>query len=89
MAKQYGKWKVIRALSEGGQAHTYLVSEDGAEDKDVFVLKRLKTLSASIVSKKKSVLVPTSHIRIFSGSSIMTMSVRSHILLVSTSGVDP
>ena len=29
MAKQYGKWKVIRALSEGGQAHTYLVSEDG------------------------------------------------------------
>jgi len=42
MAKQYGKWKVIRALSEGGQAHTYLVSEDGAEDKDGFVLKRLK-----------------------------------------------
>jgi serine/threonine protein kinase len=44
MAQQYGKWKVIRALSEGGQAHTYLVSEDGTDNKDVFVLKRLKNL---------------------------------------------
>ena len=45
MAKQYGKWKVIRSLSEGGQAHTYLVSLDGSEDGEVFVLKRLKNLN--------------------------------------------
>lgn len=44
MAQQYGKWRVIRALSEGGQAHTYLVSEAGTDDNDVFVLKRLKNL---------------------------------------------
>lgn len=42
MAQQYGKWTVIRALSEGGQAHTYLASEDGTDNKDLFVLKRLK-----------------------------------------------
>jgi serine/threonine-protein kinase len=44
MAQQYGRWKVIRPLSEGGQAHTYLVSEDGTDNKEVFVLKRLKNL---------------------------------------------
>jgi serine/threonine protein kinase len=44
MAQQYGKWKVLRALSEGGQAHTYLVSEVGTDDNKVFVLKRLKNL---------------------------------------------
>src|SRR5258708_2560077 len=42
MAQEYGKWKVIRALSEGGQAHTYLVAEDGASDEEIFVLNRLK-----------------------------------------------
>jgi serine/threonine protein kinase len=42
MAQQYGRWKVIRGLSEGGQAHTYLVSEGGTDDKQLFVLKRLK-----------------------------------------------
>lgn len=43
MAKQYGKWKVARPLGRGGQAHTYLVIEDGAEAAEYFVLKRLGT----------------------------------------------
>lgn len=43
MAQQYGKWKIVRPLQAGGQAHTYLVVDEGAEDSKYFVLKRLGT----------------------------------------------
>src|SRR5262245_46772744 len=38
--KQYGKWRIVRSLSEGGQAKTFIVVEEGAEEKGEFVLKR-------------------------------------------------
>jgi len=41
VASEYGKWKVVRSLSQGNQGHTFLVSLDGSEDSEVFVLKRL------------------------------------------------
>lgn len=47
MAEQYGKWKVVESLGEGGQGHTFRavkLLEDGAESKEAYVLKRLKTL---------------------------------------------
>lgn len=47
MADQYGKWKVVESLGEGGQGHTFRVVElleDGTESKESYVLKRLKTL---------------------------------------------
>src|ERR1044072_6569846 len=34
---------MVRPLGQGGQAHTYLVVEEGAEDGEPFVLKRLGT----------------------------------------------
>src|SRR5207244_81205 len=37
---KYGPWKITKPLSEGGQAHTYLVQKDG--EGPLFVLKRLK-----------------------------------------------
>lgn len=43
MAKKYGKWIVDQPLNRGGQAHTYLVVEEGAESGGKFVLKRLGT----------------------------------------------
>jgi serine/threonine protein kinase len=42
LAKKYGKWIVKKSLSEGGQGQTFLVYEEGAEDKGEFVLKRLR-----------------------------------------------
>jgi serine/threonine-protein kinase PpkA len=42
MAQKYDKWIVKRSLSEGGQAHTFIVVEEGAEDKGEFVLKRFR-----------------------------------------------
>jgi len=33
---------VVKSLSEGGQAHTFLVLESGDEDRKLFVLKRLR-----------------------------------------------
>jgi serine/threonine protein kinase len=41
VAQQYGKWKMVRPLDRGGQAHTYLVVEEGIENGEQFVLKRL------------------------------------------------
>jgi serine/threonine protein kinase len=43
VAKRYGKWIDVRPLGHGGQGHTYLVKEEGAEDAEDFVLKRLGT----------------------------------------------
>ncbi len=45
MAEKYGKWVRVNKeqLGKGGQAPTYLVVEEGSEDKGYFVLKRLNT----------------------------------------------
>jgi serine/threonine protein kinase len=40
--KKYGKWVVERSLSEGGQAHTFIVYSEDDSEKMHFVLKRLK-----------------------------------------------
>lgn len=44
MTLQYGKWKVIRPLKEGGQAHTFLVYNVDDQEQRPFVLKRLKNI---------------------------------------------
>jgi serine/threonine protein kinase len=46
MAKQYGKWRVVRDLGQGGQAITYVVLESGRDDQpeNRRVLKRLKNV---------------------------------------------
>ncbi|HWQ34419.1 MAG TPA: serine/threonine-protein kinase [Blastocatellia bacterium] len=41
MAERYGKWIKQKQLGGGGQAVTFLVVEEGAEEKGQFVLKRL------------------------------------------------
>lgn len=41
MAQRYGKWRMIRPLKQGGQAQTFLVVEEGVENAEYFVLKRL------------------------------------------------
>ena len=43
MAEKYGKWINKKPLSKGGQSVTFLVVEEGAEEKGFFVLKRLNT----------------------------------------------
>lgn len=40
--KKYGKWVLDRSLSEGGQAHTFVVYSEDDPEKKPFVLKRLK-----------------------------------------------
>lgn len=45
MTQRYGKWRIRRSLSQGGQAHTFLVAEDGAPERGFFVLKRLINLN--------------------------------------------
>ena len=43
MAKtQYGKWKIIKSLPEGGQAFTFIVKKEDYEQE--YVLKRLKNI---------------------------------------------
>ena len=42
MATQYGPWKVIRSLDEGGQAHVFLVEDTTGKHAGPYVLKRLK-----------------------------------------------
>lgn len=45
MAEEFGHWKVVDRLSEGGQGHTFRVVElleDGTDSKDIHVLKLLK-----------------------------------------------
>jgi serine/threonine protein kinase len=44
MATKYGKWTIIRQLTEGGQAHTFLV-ECAESPGDEYVLKRLKNVN--------------------------------------------
>jgi serine/threonine protein kinase len=39
----FGKWKTIRSLSEGGQAHTFIVVDEVAPQSE-YVLKRLKNV---------------------------------------------
>jgi hypothetical protein len=40
---KYGKWEIVRSLSEGGQAHTFLVKNfEDSRDNALYVLKRLK-----------------------------------------------
>ncbi|MDQ3816516.1 MAG: protein kinase, partial [Acidobacteriota bacterium] len=41
MGKRFDEWEVVRELSQGGQAWTYLVKKDGGRDDELFVLKRL------------------------------------------------
>src|SRR5687768_1121901 len=42
-AMKYGKWEIVRSLSEGGQAHTFLVKNfEDPRDNALYVLKRLK-----------------------------------------------
>jgi serine/threonine protein kinase len=42
MAKQYGRWRNVGSLGEGGQAHVYLVEDSSGKDAGPFVLKRLR-----------------------------------------------
>jgi serine/threonine protein kinase len=42
MPKSYGKWKVVRSLSEGGQGYLFLVQDTTTDGEQVSVLKRLK-----------------------------------------------
>jgi serine/threonine protein kinase len=41
MRKRFDDWEVVRDLSQGGQAWTYLVKKVGGNDDELFVLKRL------------------------------------------------
>jgi eukaryotic-like serine/threonine-protein kinase len=41
MAKRFDDWEVVRSLSQGGQAWTYLVKKVGGSDEELFVLKQL------------------------------------------------
>ncbi len=45
MAKRYGRWEIVKSLTEGGQGHVYLVRDAGKRDARLFVLKRLKNAS--------------------------------------------
>lgn len=46
MSQVYGnRWRVVRPLGEGGQAHVYLVTEEGSDGTEQFVLKRLKNVA--------------------------------------------
>jgi serine/threonine protein kinase len=42
VAQKYGKWSIKKSLGEGGQSFTFLVEEEGVEEKGLFVLKRIK-----------------------------------------------
>jgi len=45
MATIYGKrWEVLKSLSEGGQAHTFIVTDLNGTKDSRYVLKRLKNL---------------------------------------------
>jgi serine/threonine protein kinase len=41
MGKRFDDWEVVKDLSQGGQAWTYLVKKVGGRDDELFVLKRL------------------------------------------------
>ncbi len=46
MAQIYGeRWKVKESLGEGGQAHTFLVTDENGGDEILYVLKRLKNIN--------------------------------------------
>jgi serine/threonine protein kinase len=40
--QEYGKWRVLRSLSEGGQAHTFVVVDTLSASGPEYVLKRFK-----------------------------------------------
>jgi serine/threonine protein kinase len=42
MAKVYGRWRIMDTLSEGGQAHLFLVEDEQDEFDGIYVLKRYK-----------------------------------------------
>lgn len=42
VATQYGNWKVIKSLDEGGQTHVFLVTDTTGQYAGQYVLKRLK-----------------------------------------------
>jgi hypothetical protein len=42
--QKYGRWKIIKSLPEGGQAHVFLVEDVRQEFKGNWVLKRLKNI---------------------------------------------
>src|SRR6266511_3838706 len=44
MATEYGKWRPVKALSEGGQAHTFIVEDNSRQERGQYVLKRLKNI---------------------------------------------
>jgi serine/threonine protein kinase len=41
VAKRFDDWEIVRSLSQGGQAWTYLVKKVGQSDDELFVLKQL------------------------------------------------
>lgn len=45
MPEKYGKWRILKSLSEGGQAHTFLACEIGDSTRRLHVLKRLKNVA--------------------------------------------
>jgi serine/threonine protein kinase len=45
MPKIYDKWQVEQQLDEGGQAHTFIVSDRETQGPERYVLKRLKNLA--------------------------------------------
>lgn len=45
MGQVYGdRWEVNKSLGEGGQAHTYLVTDTRGDSEILYVLKRLKNI---------------------------------------------
>jgi hypothetical protein len=53
VARQYGPWRVIRSLDEGGQAHVFLVEHATGKPAGQHVLKRLKNPGASTSSRAR------------------------------------
>lgn len=44
MASEYGRWKVISSIGEGGQTHVYRVKDEDGQREGEYVLKRLKNI---------------------------------------------
>jgi serine/threonine protein kinase len=52
-AKKYGEWEVVRSLSEGGQAHLFLVKDSTGKRAGQYVLKRLKNVKRLDLFKRE------------------------------------
>jgi hypothetical protein len=48
------EWTLVRHLSEGGQAHTFVVRRSDGTDSIEYVLKRLRIRSGRITSSARS-----------------------------------